>query len=61
MEIVRLKEYASLLAAKGINVENGEEVWINCQLSQIDFVRYVVEECYKLGAKKVRVRFSDDK
>lgn len=57
----RLREYASLLAAKGINVEKGEEVWINCQLSQIEFVRMVVEECYKLGAKKVRVRFSDDK
>ena len=61
MELLRLKEYASLLAAKGINVEKGEEVWINCQLDQIEFVRLVVEECYKLGAKKVRVRYSDDK
>ena len=57
----RLKEYASLLAQRGINVLKGEEVWINCQLDQLPFVRLVVEECYKAGAKKVRVRFSDNK
>lgn len=57
----RLKEYAELLAYKGINVQKGEEVWINCQLEQAEFVRLVVEALYKGGAKKVRVRFSDDK
>ena len=61
MEIERLREYASLLAAKGVNVEKGDEVWINAQISHPEFIRLVVEECYKLGAKKVRVRFSDDK
>ena len=61
MELSRLREYAELLAKKGINVLEGEEVWINCQLDQVEFVRLVVEECYKAGAKKVRVRFSDNK
>ncbi len=61
MDEKRLKEYASLLANTGIKVLEGEEVWINCSLDQIDFVRLVVEECYKLKAKKVRVRFSDNK
>ena len=60
MELSRLKEYASLLALKGINVQKGEEVWINCQTAQMEFVRLVVEELYKAGAKKVRVRISDD-
>lgn len=60
MELSRLKEYASLLAKKGINVQKGEEVWINCQLDQVEFVRLVVEELYKAGAKRVRVRFSDN-
>ena len=60
MELSRLKEYASLLARKGINVQKGEEVWVNCQLDQIEFVRLVVEELYKAGASKVRVRFSDN-
>lgn len=61
MELSRLKEYARLLASNGIHVEKDEEVWISCQISQIEFVRLVVEECYKLGAKKVRVEISDDK
>ncbi len=61
MELSRLREYAELLAKNGISVLKDEEVWINCQLDQVEFVRLVVEECYKAGAKKVRVRFSDNK
>lgn len=61
MNKIRLQEYASLLAQKGVAVKEGEEVWINTQVNQIEFVRMVVEECYKCGAKKVRVRFSDNK
>ena len=61
MDANRLREYAELLAKKGVNVLPGEEVWINTQLDQPEFVRFVVEECYKAGAKKVRVRFSDNK
>ncbi len=60
MELNRLKEYASLLAHKGLNVQKGEEVWVNCQTHQMEFVRLVVEELYKAGAKKVRVDISDD-
>lgn len=60
MKLERLKEYASLLALRGINVQKGEEVWVNCQTHQMEFVRLVVEELYKAGAKKVRVRLSDD-
>ena len=60
MELSRLKEYASLLARRGINVQKGEEVWVNAQIDQPEFVRLVVEELYKAGAKKVRVRFSDN-
>ena len=61
MDSSRLREYAELLAKKGVSVLPGEEVWINAQLDQPEFVRLVVEECYKAGAKKVRVRFSDNK
>lgn len=61
MEEARLREYAELLAKKGINVLKDEEVWISCGLDQVEFVRIVVEECYKAGAKRVRVDFSDNK
>ena len=57
----KLREYAQLLAKSGVSVLPGEEVWINANLDQPEFVRMVVEECYKLGAKKVRVRWSDQK
>lgn len=60
MDTKLLKDYARLLARKGINVEKGEEVWINAQLDQPEFVRMVVEECYLAGAKKVVVHWSDD-
>lgn len=50
-----LEQYAKLLANVGINVEKGEEVWINAGLDQPEFVRMVVEECYKAGAKRVQV------
>ena len=61
MDIKRLKEYARLLATCGVAVQKDDEVWINCSVDQVEFVRMVVEECYKLGAKNVRVRFHDDK
>ncbi len=57
----RLQEYAELLAKMGVSVLPGEEVWINTQLDQIEFVRMVVEECYKAGAKHVKVNFHDNK
>ena len=60
MDQSRLKEYASLLARKGINVQKGEEVWVSAQLDQPEFVRLVVEELYKAGASRVRVEWSDN-
>ena len=51
-----LKKYARLIAEVGINVQKKEEVWINASLDQPDFVVMVMEECYKLGAKKVIIR-----
>jgi len=56
----RLKDYARLLAYKGINVEKGEEIWVEASLDQPEFVRLVVEELYKAGAGYVEVHWSDD-
>ena len=50
-----LIQYAKLLANIGINVEKGDEVWITAGLDQPEFVKMVVEECYKAGAKRVAV------
>ena len=61
MDKAKLKDYARLLACKGVNVEKGDEVWLYCGLENPEFIRDVVEALYKGGAKKVRVNFDDDK
>ncbi len=50
-----LRKYANLIAAMGVNVQKGQEVFIQAELDQPEFVKLLVEECYKLGAKKVVV------
>ena len=55
MKKTRLKKYAHLIAACGVNVQKGQEVFIRAGLDQPEFVKMLTEECYKLGAKKVVV------
>ena len=50
-----LRSYAHLIAKCGVNVQPGQEVFIQAELDQPEFVQMVVEECYKLKAKKVVV------
>lgn len=52
-----LRKYAALIAGTGVNIEKGQEVIIRCDLDQPEFVKMLVEECYKLGAKKVTVEW----
>ncbi len=50
-----LRKYAQLIAKCGINVQKGQEVIIQCDLDQPEFIQMLVEECYKAGAEKVIV------
>ncbi len=54
----RLQKYANLIARCGVNVQKGQEVLINAELDQPEFVKMVVDECYKAGAAKVTVDWS---
>ena len=54
----RLQKYANLIARCGVNVQKGQEVMIAAELDQPEFVKMVVDECYKAGASKVTVDFS---
>ncbi len=56
-----LREYAKLIAKKGVNIQKGQEVWITASLDQPKFVEMLVKECYILGAKKVIVDWVCDK
>ena len=58
MKSSRLKSYAKLIARCGVNIQKGQEVFITCELDQPEFVKMVVDECYKAGAKKVTVDFT---
>ena len=60
MEEKLLRDYARLIACQGGHVVKGDIVWINAGLDQPDFVTYVVEECYKAGAKEVTVYWHHD-
>ncbi|MBQ7320155.1 MAG: aminopeptidase [Clostridia bacterium] len=57
MKKTTLKEYARLLAVTGLGIKKGDEVIVNAGLDQPDFVRMVVEECYRAGAAKVEVEW----
>ena len=55
MKKTMLRNYARLIAASGVNVQKGQEVFILAGLDQPEFVKMVVEECYRLGASRVVV------
>lgn len=55
-----LLDYARLIAYTGINVEKGEEIWVNASLDQPEFIELLVEELYKAGAGSVTVWWHHD-
>lgn len=55
MNKTRLKKYAKLIAKCGVNVQRGQQVIITAELDQPEFVKMLVDECYKAGASKVSV------
>lgn len=57
MNKTALKNYAKLIAVMGGNVQKGQEVIIDADIDQPEFVKLVVEECYKAGASKVTVEW----
>ena len=58
MNKTRLRKYANLIARCGVNIQKGQEVIISAELDQPEFVKMVVDECYKAGASKVSVDWS---
>ena len=52
-----MQKYARLIAQKGANVQKNQEVFIDAGLDQPEFVKMLVEECYRKGAKKVTVEW----
>jgi len=57
MQKTVLRKYANLIAQTGVNVQKGQDVIVQAQLDQPEFVKMLVEECYRLGARKVTVEW----
>ncbi len=58
MKKTYLREYARLLVKSGIAVKKGDVVIVNVGLDQPEFVKMVVEECYRAKASRVLVEWS---
>lgn len=55
MKKTSLRAYARLIVRSGINVQKGQDVLIEADLDQPEFVKMVAEEAYKAKARKVTV------
>lgn len=53
-----LRKYAKLIAQMGVNIKKGDEVIIQCEIDQPEFIEILTQECYRAGAEKVIVDFS---
>ena len=53
-----LKNYAKLIVKTGANVQKKQDVIIHSSVEIAEFTSYVVEACYKAGAREVRVEWS---
>ena len=58
MKKTALRNYARLIVRTGVNVQKGQEVFVQADLDQPEFVAMVVEEAYRAGAKRVVVDWS---
>ena len=56
-----LKDYAKLIVEIGANVQKGQDVVLYARVNEAYFAEYIVEACYKMKARSVRVEWSDDK
>lgn len=55
------EKYARLIVRFGANVQKGEDVFVSAPVDAAAFTRSVVEECYRVGARKVTVNWEDEK
>jgi len=58
MNKIMLRKYAGLIVKIGANVQQGQGVVVNAAVDQHEFVSYVVDEAYKVGARWVSVEWS---
>ena len=60
MEKSKIIKYAELIAKVGANIQKGQEVNLVADIEIKDFILILIEECYKAGASKVNIDWTDD-
>lgn len=60
MNKTTLKKYAKLIVRVGANVQKKQDVIISANVEDAYFVKYLVEESYKAGARAVTVEWNSD-
>lgn len=58
MKKTLLRKYARAIVRIGANVQKGQSVRLDIATCNDELAKYIVDECYKAGASKVRVNFS---
>ncbi|GEL77320.1 aminopeptidase [Tenuibacillus multivorans] len=56
----QLTKYAKLTIQKGVNIQEGQSLYINAPIEAREFVHYVVDAAYDAGAEGVLVNWSDE-
>jgi aminopeptidase len=56
----QLQTYADLIVKVGVNLQQGQTLWINASVEEPELTRRVVEAAYKAGAYFVNVIWVDD-
>ena len=56
-----MEKYAELIIKKGVNLQEGQVLYVNAPVDGVSFVRLVAERAYEQGAKEVVINWSDDR
>lgn len=56
----KLDQYAELAVKVGVNVQQGQDLWVAAPLGTEELVRRIVRHAYLAGAKSVHVQWEDE-
>ncbi|MBD0381362.1 aminopeptidase [Paenibacillus sedimenti] len=57
---MNLEKYAELTVRVGLNIQNGQTLWINAPLHLPELVRHISKKAYEAGAKHVHIEWQDE-
>lgn len=58
--IKKLEEYAELALKIGVNIQEGQKLFINTPIHAVEFVRMITKKAYEMGVKDVIHSWNDD-